>query len=167
MRAVFGLIFLAVCVLVAVAYQAFQQEMNIRSLRSQIDLTTEQVRMKEDEIVQVKLKLQQINDELVPFKKEKDELVKKKDGLKKAKDESEKGLGTCQKQKADNEKKKIESTAVLEKLKVDHNNEEQKVREEIKNLQKQIFDRDAEICKFLDDTKEEGRKLCSENKAPQ
>lgn len=165
MRAVLGLIFLAVCVLVAVAYQAFQQEINIRNLRSQIDLTTEQVRIKEDEIVQAKLKIQQITDQLAPFKKQKDELVKKKTGLKKAREDSEKGLGICQKQKADSEKKKIESTAALQKLKVDHNNEEQKVQEEMKTLQKQIFDRDAQICKFVDETKEEGRKLCAENKA--
>uniref|UniRef100_A0A8B9KXJ2 Si:dkey-87o1.2 n=1 Tax=Astyanax mexicanus TaxID=7994 RepID=A0A8B9KXJ2_ASTMX len=167
MRAVLGLVFLAVCVLVAVAYQAFQQEINIRNLRSQIDLTTEQVRVKEDEIVQVKLKIQQINDQLAPFKKEKDELVKKKTELKKTKEDTEKGLDTCQKQKADSEKKKIESTAALQKLKVDHSNEEQKFQEEVKTLQKQIFDRDAQLCKFVDENKQEGKKLCAENKPPQ
>ncbi|XP_072535687.1 uncharacterized protein [Salminus brasiliensis] len=167
MRGVLVLFSLAVCVLIAVAYQAFQQEMNIRSLRSQIDLTTEQVKGKEDEIVQAKLKIQQLNDELEPFNKARDELAKKRDELKKAKDDSEKSLGTCQTQKADSEKKKIEAAAALEKLKVDHKEEEQKVQEEVKNWQKQIFDRDAKICKFVDEGQEEGKKLCEDKKAAQ
>lgn len=93
------LLAMATCVLIAVAYQAFQQELTIRRLRDQIASTTEQVKVKEDDIVNAKLRIQQLNDELVPLNKQRDELVKKKEELVKAKGESETSLGTCQNQK--------------------------------------------------------------------
>ncbi|KAI4877330.1 hypothetical protein NFI96_017304 [Prochilodus magdalenae] len=188
MKAVLAVGFLGVCVLVAVVYQAFQQEFNIRTLKSQIASTTEQVKSKEDEIVKAKLKIQQVNDELMPLNKQRDELVKKKNELQKAKGDSEKALGTCQTQKVlnphivnymvlddpshrqfetDSGKKKTDATAALEKIKADQVAEEQKIQEELQNLQKQILERDVKICEFVDEGKEEGRKLCESKKAAQ
>ncbi|KAL6488611.1 hypothetical protein MHYP_G00023520 [Metynnis hypsauchen] len=165
MKVMMVLGFLCVCVLIAVGYQAFQQEFTIRRLRSQITSTTEQVKAKEDEIVKAKLKIQHLNDELTPLNKKRDELVKKKEEFTKASGESEKSLNTCQKEKTDSEKKKTEATEALEKQKIDHKAEEEKTQVEVQNLQKQILDRDAKICEFVDTDKEEGRKLCEGKKA--
>ncbi|KAL0985388.1 hypothetical protein UPYG_G00156260 [Umbra pygmaea] len=166
MRAVSGLVFLVVCLMVALMYQAVKQELTLRSLKSNALRISNLLKSKEGEIVQIKTKIQQINEELLPINKNRDEMIQKKEESAKAKSEAENSLQTCNKEKAEVDKKKVDMSAALQKIKSDEEEQKMKAQQEIEGLKKQILERDKSLCAFVDSGIEEGRKLCGIAEAP-
>ncbi|XP_052351436.1 restin homolog isoform X1 [Oncorhynchus keta] len=166
MRAVSVLVFLAVGVMVVLMYQAVRQELTLRGLKARALESSSQVKQKENDIVQVKMKIQKLNGELEPINTKREELTKKKEQSAKATGEADKSLKTCHTEKADAEKKKTEASAALQKVKDDQEAQKKKAQEEIQALKQQILERDKALCAFVDQTNEEGRKLCGITEAP-
>lgn len=99
MRAVSALVFLSVGVMVVLMYQAVHQELTLRGLKARTLESSSQVKQKENDIVQVKMKIQKLNGELEPINTKRDELTKKKEESAKATGEADKSLKTCQTEK--------------------------------------------------------------------
>ncbi|TSK34834.1 Phosphatidylinositol 4-phosphate 5-kinase type-1 alpha [Bagarius yarrelli] len=159
MKAVWGLVFLAVCAVAVVAFQAIQQEISIRKMRNLLILNTQEVKIKEDEIRNSKVEMQKLSNQLVPLDKQKLELTKKMGELVKEKEISEQNLNTCQTKKTEGEQQKSKGLSVIEFLQANHKTQVQTLQEEIQSLQKQILDRDTKICGYVDKEQEEGRML--------
>ncbi|XP_010900788.2 uncharacterized protein si:dkey-87o1.2 [Esox lucius] len=166
MRALSGLVFLAVCVMVVLMYQAVNQELTLRSLKANAAKTSSEVKQKENDIVQIKMKIQQMNLELVSINQKRDELTQKKDKSAKATTETYNSLQTCNAEKTEAEKKKSDASAALQKVKDDEGAAKRKAEQEIEELKKQILERDKALCVFVDQTIDEGRKLCGIAVAP-
>ncbi|TRY86490.1 hypothetical protein DNTS_001109 [Danionella cerebrum] len=94
MRAISGMVILALCALLVIVYQAVQQELNIRSLRARIVVSGEQVKLKEDGIMAAKTKVEEMNKKLAPLSTQRDQLKKQKEDLKKGTATSEKEMAT-------------------------------------------------------------------------
>ncbi|XP_016300137.1 uncharacterized protein LOC107656710 isoform X2 [Sinocyclocheilus anshuiensis] len=133
MRAISAMVFLALCALLVIIYQAVQQELNIRNLKARIIVSGEQ----------------------------RDQLKKQKDGIKKGNADSEKELGTCNAEKGKLEKTSNEAKDALQKLKEDQEAERKKSEEEIEGLKRQVLERDLRICKYVDVSLDEPKKLCA------
>ncbi|XP_056332189.1 uncharacterized protein si:dkey-87o1.2 [Danio aesculapii] len=161
MRAISAMVFLALCALLIIIYQAVQQELNIRNLKARIIVSGEQVKLKEDGIMSAKTKVEEMNKKLSPLTTQRDQLKKQKDEIKKGTAESEKELGTCQADKGKLEKQSSDAKDVLQKLKEGQEAERKKAEEEIEGLKRQILERDLKICKYVDVTVEETKKLCT------
>lgn len=93
------MIFLAVCALMVIVYQAVQQELNIRNLKTRIVVSTEQVKLKEDGIVAAKMQVDDMNKKIAPVATQRDQLKKQKEEQKKVFAQSDKDLGTCKSEK--------------------------------------------------------------------
>ncbi len=91
-----AMVFLALCALLVIVYQAVQQELNIRNLKTRIAVSGQQVKLKEDGILEAKMKVEDINKSLNPLITQRDQLKKQKDDIKKGNANSEKELSTCQ-----------------------------------------------------------------------
>jgi len=89
------MVFLALCALLIITYQAIQQELNIRNLQTRIVVSDEQVKFKEDGIMSAKTKVDEITKNLSVLTTQRDQLKKQRDDLKKTGTASEKELGTC------------------------------------------------------------------------
>ncbi|KAF4103496.1 structural maintenance of chromosomes protein 2 [Onychostoma macrolepis] len=161
MRAVSAMVFLALCALLVIIYQAVQQELNIRNMNKRITVSSQQVKLKEDGILAAKTKVEELNKQLNPLITQRDQLKKQKDDIKKGNANSEKELGTCQAEKGKLEKQKNEAKDSLQKLKDDQEAERKKSEEEIEGLKQQVLERDLKICKFVDITLDEPKKLCA------
>lgn len=99
MKSVWALVFLAMCALVVVSFQAIQQEINIRKMENIILSNTQEVKKNEDAILRSKTELQKLSAQLVPLDKEKIQLTKQLEDLVKEKEISEQNMNTCQTQK--------------------------------------------------------------------
>ncbi|XP_059364665.1 uncharacterized protein si:dkey-87o1.2 isoform X1 [Carassius carassius] len=161
MRAISAMVFLALCALLVIIYQAVQQELNIRTLKTRIIVSGEQVKLKEDGIMAAKVKVEEMNKQLNPLIAQRDQLKKQKDELKKGNADSEKELGTCNSDKGKLEKTNNEAKDVLQKLKESQEAERKKSEEEIEGLKRQVLERDLRICKYVDVTLDEPKKLCA------
>ncbi|XP_056619178.1 uncharacterized protein si:dkey-87o1.2 isoform X1 [Triplophysa dalaica] len=161
MRAVSAMIFLAVCALMVIVYQAIQQELNIRNQKTSIVVSNEQVKLKEDGIVSVKMQIDDMNKKIAPLAAQRDQLKKQKEDQKKLFAQSEKDLGTCKSEKDNLEKKRTEASNILQKIKEGHEAEWKKAEQEIEDLKHKILDRDLKICEFVDLKVEETRMLCA------
>ncbi|CAM4698144.1 unnamed protein product [Leuciscus chuanchicus] len=161
MRGMTAMVFLAMCALLIITYQAVQQELNMRNLQTRIVVSSEQVKFKEDGIMSAKTKVEEISKKLSALITQRDQLKKQRDDSKKSTDASEKELGTCKTEKDTLEKKSKEAKEALNKLKGDQDAEKKKAEEEIQGLKKSILERDLKICKFVDVTMEETKKLCA------
>uniref|UniRef100_A0A9J8BB89 Si:dkey-87o1.2 n=1 Tax=Cyprinus carpio carpio TaxID=630221 RepID=A0A9J8BB89_CYPCA len=117
MRAISAVLFLALCALLVIIYQAVQQELHIRSLKTRIAVSDNQVKLKEDGILGAKTKLEEMNKSLNPLITQRDQLKKQKDDIKTGNANSEKELGTCQAEKGKLEKQSTETKDSLQKLK--------------------------------------------------
>ncbi|XP_052434825.1 uncharacterized protein si:dkey-87o1.2 isoform X2 [Carassius gibelio] len=161
MRAISAIVFLALCALLVIIYQAVQQELHIRDLQTRIAVSDRQMKLKEDGIMAAKTKVEELNKNLNPLITQRDKLKKEKDDIKTANANSEKELGTCNAEKGKLEKQSIEVKDLLQKLKENQEAEEKKAVEEIEGLKQQILQRDLKICKYVDQTLEEPKKLCA------
>ncbi|XP_073703774.1 uncharacterized protein [Garra rufa] len=161
MRAISGIVFLAFCALLVIIYQAIQQELNIRNLKTRIAISGEQVKLKEDGIVAAKTKVEEFNKKLNPLITKRDLLKKQKDDTKKSNVDSEKELGTCRAEKGKLEKQSSDAKDALQKIKDDQEAERKKAEGEIEGLKQQVLERDLKICKFVDVTLDEPKKLCA------
>ncbi|KAK7157357.1 hypothetical protein R3I93_008744 [Phoxinus phoxinus] len=161
MRGMSAMIVLALCALLIITYQAVKQELNIRNLQTRIVVSGEQVRFKEDGIMSAKTKVDEITKKLSALTTQRDQLKKQRDDFKKGTDASDKELGTCKTEKGTLEKKSNEAKEALNKLKGDQDAEKKKAEEEIQGLKRSILERDVNICKFVDITMEESKKLCA------
>ncbi|XP_047666622.1 uncharacterized protein si:dkey-87o1.2 [Tachysurus fulvidraco] len=166
MKSVWALVFLATCALVAVSFQAIQQEINIRKMRNIILSNIQEVKKKEDAILSSKTELQKLSVQLVPLDKEKIQLTKKLEDLVKEKEISEQNMNTCQTQKKEADQQRSQKTAETDAQKTNQNAEIQKVQEEVEHLKKQILDRDTKICVYVDKERVEGRALCVDKMPP-
>lgn len=155
------MVFLALCALLVIIYQAVQQELNIRNMKTRIALSGQQVKLKEDGILVAKTKVEEINKQLNPLITQRDQLKKQKDDIKKGNANSEKELGTCQAEKGKLEKQKNEAKDSVQKLKDDQEAERKKSEGEIEGLKHQVLERDLKICKYVDITLDEPKKLCA------
>lgn len=99
MKSVWALVFLAVCAVLVVTYQAIQQEITIRRLKNVILLNTDEVKTMEDEILSSKSAMQKLTSQLDPLDKQQNKMTKKMEELVAQKENSEKNLNTCQMQK--------------------------------------------------------------------
>lgn len=90
---------MAVCAVVVVSFQAIKQEVNIRKMRQLINLNTEEVKKKEDEILSSKVAMQKLSSQLVPLDKQKIQLTKKMEEVVREKEMTGQNLETCQTQK--------------------------------------------------------------------
>ncbi|XP_051575675.1 myosin heavy chain, muscle-like [Myxocyprinus asiaticus] len=161
MRAMSAIIFMAICALLVVIYQAVQQELNIRNLKKRIAVTTEQVKIKEDGIVAAKMKVDELSKTISPVSTQRDQLKRQKEDHKKQTADSEKELAACQAEKSKLDKQNEEAKEALVKIKEGQEEERRKAEEEIEGLKKQILGRDLKICQFVDMTIETARKLCA------
>lgn len=93
------MVFLALCALLIITYQAIQQELNIRNLQKRIVVSSEQVKFKEEGIMSAKTKVEEISKKLSTLNTQRDQLKKQRDDSKKGIDASEKELGTCKTEK--------------------------------------------------------------------
>lgn len=93
------MIFLAVCALMVIVYQAIQQELNIRNQKTNIGVSNEQVKLKEEGIVSVKMQIDDMNKKIAPLAAQRDQLKKQKEDQKKIFAQSEKDLSTCKSEK--------------------------------------------------------------------
>ncbi|XP_065126170.1 uncharacterized protein [Paramisgurnus dabryanus] len=164
MRALSAMIFLAVCALVVIIYQAVQQEINIRNMKTRIAVSTDQVKLKEDGIMSTKLQVEEMNKKISPVNTQKDQLKKQRDENKKAIAQLDKDTNTCKADKDKLEKQKAEASDAVQKIKVDQEAERKKAEIEIEGLKQNILDRDMKICKFVDLKVDEARILCTAGK---
>ncbi|KAI7806416.1 uncharacterized protein si:dkey-87o1.2 [Triplophysa rosa] len=161
MRAISAMIFLAVCALMVIVYQAVQQELNIRNLKTRIAVSIEQVKLKEDGIVSVKMQVDDMNKKIAPVASQRDQLKKQKEDQKKLFGQSEKDLDTCKREKDNLDTKRTEASSALQKIKEGHEEERKKAEQETEGLKQKILDRDLKICEFVDLKVEEARMLCA------
>uniref|UniRef100_A0A673HJA9 Si:dkey-87o1.2 n=2 Tax=Sinocyclocheilus rhinocerous TaxID=307959 RepID=A0A673HJA9_9TELE len=161
MRAISTMVFLALCALLVIIYQAVQQELNIRNLKTRMAVSGQQLKLKEDGILAAKTKVEEINKNLNPLIAQRDQLKKQKDDIKKGNANSEKELGTCQAEKGKLEKQSNGAKDSLQKLKEDQEAERKKAEEEIEGLKQRALERDLRICKYVDITLDEPKKLCA------
>ncbi|KAM9488030.1 uncharacterized protein Hap1MRO34_005099 [Clarias gariepinus] len=162
MKAVWALVFLAVCAVLVVAFQAIHQEVNIRTMRNQISLSLEEVKTKEDEVLVSKVAMQKLSSQLATLDKQKNQLSKKMEDLVKQKETSAENLETCRTRKTEVTQEKSDRTSAIDVLRKNQNSEIQKLQEELNSWQKQVLDRDTKICLYVNKDLEEGRKLCAE-----
>ncbi|XP_067305257.1 uncharacterized protein si:dkey-87o1.2 [Pseudorasbora parva] len=161
MRGLSAMVFLALCALLIIIYQAVQQELNIRNLKTRIVVSSEQVKLKEDGIMEAKTKVEELNKKLNALNTQRDQLKKQMEDIKKGTSDSEKELGTCKTETGTLEKKSNDAKEALKKLKGDQEAEKKKAQDEILGLKKSILERDVKICKFVDVANEEAKKLCA------
>ncbi|XP_056458697.1 uncharacterized protein si:dkey-87o1.2 [Gadus chalcogrammus] len=157
--------FLSLSVMVVMIYQAVRQELELRSLKARMLETSAELKQKEHSIIQEKNTIQDLNKLLDPLTKQKDQLNKNKLDLSRSVAQMTNSLVICNTDKEVAERNKADGTKALAEVNASHQAEKNKAEEQIKILQLQILDRDKAICTFVDETKEEGRKLCSIAKA--
>lgn len=104
MKSVWALVFLAVCALLFVTFQAIQQEIKIRKMGKVILSNTEEVKAKEYEILNFKGTLQKLSSQLTPLDKQNKQLTQKMQELRTQKENAEQNLNTCQVQKVKKKK---------------------------------------------------------------
>lgn len=90
------MVFLAVCAVLFVTFQAIKQEINIHRMRNTILSNIEEVKTKEDDILSSKAIMQKLSNQLTPLDKEKITLTKQMQELAAQKETTEKNLNTCQ-----------------------------------------------------------------------
>lgn len=160
MRAISALVFLAVALLLVMAYQAAKQELAIRLYMTRLNRAKKLVQFNEKEIVAAKVKLDSLNNNLNSLKTNQDDLMTQMHVAEKQKADGENTLKTCKEAKDAKENKKTEITDTVNKMKETQEAERAKAQLEVQNLKQQILDRDKAVCAFLDTQFEEGRKLC-------
>ncbi|KAL4646691.1 hypothetical protein GN956_G9491 [Arapaima gigas] len=160
MRAGTAGIVICFCLLGFLMFQAFMKEKSVQATKAKVRDASEEVERKEAEIVQAKLRIQELNAMIIPSNSKRDELLKKQADLKNSEKETMKNLETCQTQKSVIEKKKNDVVEIVKKLKADQDKEKMAAEDQIKKLKQQILERDKKLCQFVDKKQEEGKKAC-------
>uniref|UniRef100_A0A8C9S9J2 Si:dkey-87o1.2 n=1 Tax=Scleropages formosus TaxID=113540 RepID=A0A8C9S9J2_SCLFO len=152
-RAATGVVFICFCLLAFFIFQAFQKEQALRAIKAKVRTAAEEVQKKEAEIVQAKLRIQELNAILLPSNTKRDGLLQKRDELSKSIKAVAKDLETCRTQKVQiyHSLWKTVSDAI------DAAKEKISTEDQIRQLKHQILDRDKKVCQFVDKNQEEGR----------
>ncbi|KAF3691931.1 hypothetical protein EXN66_Car007606 [Channa argus] len=166
MKLALVLVGLSVAVMGIMIFQAVRQELNLQNTKARLVENSADVKRKEDAIMEMKTKIQEMKTSLGSANAKIDELKKKKIDIVKSTEEFEKSLQTCNSEKEDSAKKKTSIGEAMSKFNADHLETKKKAEEEIQGLKQQIIDRDKAICAFADMAKEEARKLCGNSEAP-
>ncbi|XP_062322003.1 uncharacterized protein si:dkey-87o1.2 [Osmerus eperlanus] len=154
------LLFLSMSGMGWLMFEAIKQEMSLRQLRSTLALGSNQMKQKEDRIHQIKMKITGLNEQFKPLKNKMDELQKEKQESIKFTEELDLNMQKCNEEKGSHEKKKTKVTEDLKKLQADNEAKKTTMLAEIQGLKQHILDRDHAVCAFVDQTNEEGMKLC-------
>ncbi|XP_037310377.2 uncharacterized protein si:dkey-87o1.2 [Pungitius pungitius] len=160
MKAVVVLCSLSVAAMCFLIYQAARQELNIHHLKTRMLTNVVEVRMKEESIIELQHKINDLKTASLAINAKIDGLKKKKEESNKSKAVSTETLKNCNKEREATQKRKAEKEEAIVKLKADHEVAKQKAKVDIQALKQQILDRDKAICAFADTTKDEARKLC-------
>ncbi|XP_051812293.1 uncharacterized protein si:dkey-87o1.2 [Acanthochromis polyacanthus] len=160
MKLLIPLVGLSVTIMVFMIAQTVRQELVLRDLKSRISTSASEVKMKEEAIVEVKVKLQEVKLSLKSLETKVEEVKKKKIETEKSEQEFLNGLQTCNTQREQTKVKSTEITESMNKLKADHEEAKSRAQHDIQTLKQQILDRDKAICAFADTTKDEARRLC-------
>lgn len=91
---------LSVAVMVVMIFQAVRQELELRTLKARLVQNSVDVKRKEESIVELKNKIQQLKSSLMSANAKIEEIKKKKGDIIKATDEFGKNLQTCNSEKA-------------------------------------------------------------------
>lgn len=100
MKFAIALLGLSVALMFVMVFLAVQQEVNLRRLKNLKMRNTEEVERKEDAIVVMKNKMNELKTELESARSKLDGLNKQKDELEKSTKEFDANLETCTKEKA-------------------------------------------------------------------
>ncbi|XP_068995492.1 structural maintenance of chromosomes protein 2 [Embiotoca jacksoni] len=167
MKMVVALVGLSVIVMIGLIFQAARQELSLRNLKSRMLENSAEVQNKKETIDEMKANIQKLKTMLSPTNAKIDELNKKKEGMQQTVQNLDTNLQTCNKEKELTDLKKAEMVEDFHKIKAEHEVAKSKAQKDIQSLKQQVLDRDRAICTFADTTKEEARKLCGINEAPQ
>ncbi|XP_054478047.1 uncharacterized protein si:dkey-87o1.2 [Anoplopoma fimbria] len=160
------LVGLGLAVMVVMIFQAVRQEIHLRSLKTGITEKSTEVKRKEQSIIDLRVKLQEMKATMVSVKSMTEKLKISKTAIDISAQEHTTTLQTCIKKKADVQKRKANEGETILKLTTEHTSFKENAEGDIQNLKKQILERDQAICVFVDTTKEEARKLCGIQEAP-
>ncbi|XP_070768337.1 tropomyosin-2 [Enoplosus armatus] len=166
MKLAIVLVGLSVSVMAVMIFQAVRQELNLHNLKTRMVANSAEVKRKEEAIIELKNKIQELKTTLASVNTKMDELKKTKAESEKSTQDLDKSLQTCNTEKDETGNKKTGIAEAITKLKADQEVAKKKAGEDILNLKQQILDRDKALCAFADTTKEEARKLCGNSEAP-
>lgn len=91
---------LSVAAMLLMIFQAVRQELNLRDLKTRMLENSAQVKIKEEGIAEMKIKIKEIKERLMIVNTEMDNLRKKKADSDKSAQELDKSLETCNTEKA-------------------------------------------------------------------
>lgn len=160
MKLVIFLALASLAVMVVMVYQVVRQEMLKHSMKTLAQDKATELSRKENEITNLKILLQGMKPKLLSMTKLTEELKTKKETLEKDKKSLEDNITKCNKDKEESETRKTETTDNFNKKKGEHDQAKKNAQATIKDLKQNILNRDKAVCKLVDTTNPEARKLC-------
>lgn len=160
MKLAVALVGVSVTIMIVMIAQTLRQELTLRDLKTRISTSASEVKTKEEAIVVVKGKLQELKQSLASLETKMEQVKKKKTDAENSERELVNSLQTCNTQREQAKVKHSDMTESMNKLKADHEEAKSTAQHDIQSLKQQILDRDKAICAFADTTKDEARRLC-------
>lgn len=150
----------SVAVMIVMVGQVVRQEISKNSLRVAARDKATEISTKEKKIIDLKSVLQGLRVKLLSMTQLTEEMRTKKEGIEKEKSTLQGNITSCNAEKVEAEKKKVEATENLSKLKSEHEQAKQTAQKTIQDLKQKNLDRENAICAVIDTTNAEARKLC-------